>query len=229
MKIRDLALMSAFALGVPSAALEARDQFGTSGIQYPAYREGYERGIRAGEEDGRRNESFEYTDESDYRRADQGYRSQYGTRDRYRDEFRRGYAEGYRIGYSRYNTRYDDRYEDRANPRGRGMPPWANGRGRGNAPYGNAPYGDYGRYDRNDLAFTSGYNDGYEAGLDDGRDRRRNDPIAEGRYRSADHGYQREYGSRDAYKIRYREAFKQGYQRGYDDGRRYGGRSWWPF
>ena len=49
---------------------------------------------------------FEFTDESDYRRGDSGYRSQYGNRDRYRDSFRYGYQEGYRNGYGNYGGRY---------------------------------------------------------------------------------------------------------------------------
>jgi flagellar biosynthesis/type III secretory pathway protein FliH len=226
MKIRQLALLSALALAVPAAVpIDAQAQWG-GGAQVPAYREGYDRGLRAGEEDSRRNQSFDFTDESDYRRADAGYRSQYGNRDRYRADFRRGYEEGYRAGYGRYG--YDDRYD--TGRRG-ATPPWSNGRGwaRGRA-RGDSPYGPYGAPGYNDLAFTTGYNDGYEAGLDDGRDRRRNDPIAEGRFRSADHGYRREYGTREAYKIRYRDAFRQGYERGYNDGRRNTGtRWWWPF
>ncbi len=74
-------------------------------------------------------------------------------------------------------------------------------------------------------------NDGYEAGMNDGRANRRFDPIGEGRYRSADRGYERRYGSKDAYRNNYREAFRQGYSRGYEDARRYGNsRPWWlPF
>lgn len=224
MKIRHLALMSALTLMAPTAivgasapAATAPDQWGTGGAQGYAYREGYDRGLRAGEEDSRRNQSFNFTDESDYRNGDAGYRSQYGNRTLYRDDFRRGYSEGYRLGYSRYR---DPSYDTGRGwgRRGGVPPPWANGRGAG-------PYGAY----RTDLAFTTGYNDGYERGLDDGEDRRRNNPVAESRYRDADHGYRREYGTREAYKIRYREGFLQGYQRGHQDGQRYNGRSWWPF
>jgi hypothetical protein len=226
MKLRHLALLAAVALAAPAAALDARvasaapdagDQWGAGGAQTFAYREGYDRGLRAGEEDSRRNQSFNFTDESDYRSADAGYRSQYGNRTLYRDEFRRGYAEGYRLGYSRYRGQYDNGRGGWGR-RGGVPPPWSNGRGAG-------PYGAY----RSDLAFTTGYNDGYERGLDDGEDRRRNNPVAESRYRDGDHGYRREYGPREAYKIRYREGFLQGYQRGYQDGQRYSGRRWWPF
>ena len=172
----------------------------------PGYREGYDRGQRAGAEDARRSQSFDFADESDYRRADAGYRSVYGNRDRYRDSFRYGFQEGYRYGYGG-PTRV-------ARQRG-AIPPWSAGNGRGVYRY--------------DPAYQTGLNDGYEAGLDDGRDGRRYDPVSERRFRNADHGYEREYGPREAYKNQYREAFKTGYARGFADGRRYDddrGRNW---
>ena len=212
MLVRSVALVSVLALAAP-VMLDAREQWGSYGSQQ-AYNEGHQRGLRSGEDDGRRGESFNYADESDYRRADAGYRREYGNQEWYRTEFRRGFEQGYRSGYERYGYR-------------NGRPgPWENGRG--NGPFGRG--GGYGNY-RNDLAFQTGFNDGYERGLDDGRDRRRNDPFGESRYRSGDHGYDRRYGSREAYKINYRDAFRQGYERGYSDGRRNtGSRPWWfPF
>ena len=205
MVVRSIALVSVLALAAP-IMLEAREQRGYYGNQQ-AYNEGYQRGVRSGDEDGRRGESFSFSDESDFRRADAGYRREYGNVDWYRNEFRRGFEQGYRTGYDRYGY-------DRRNGRP-GPPPWSNGRG-------NSPFERYGgnyRYNQYDLASQTGFNDGYERGLDDGRDRRRNDPFAESRYRDGDHGYDRRYGPRDAYKINYREAFRQGYERGYADGR----------
>ena len=221
MVARSIVLVSALALAAP-VVLEARDQWGSYGNQ--AYSEGYQRGVRSGDEDSRRGDPYNYTDESDFRRADAGYRREYGNVDRYRDEFRRGFEQGYRIGYDR-----------NVNDRRNGPPPWANGRanGRGNG-RGNSPFERYGDYRNNqyDLAFQNGYNDGYERGLDDGRDRRRNDPFGESRYRDADHGYNSRYGTREAYKINYRDAFRNGYERGYADGRRTNTNTaprWWPF
>jgi hypothetical protein len=195
------------ALAVPAVAVAQGPWYGS-----PAYSEGVTRGARAGDEDRRRGQSYNFTDETDYRRADAGYRPQYGPIDRYRDEFRRGFEVGYRQGYSP--------------AAGRGVPPRYDGR----PPYdGRGPSGYDGRYavDRRDLATLTGYTDGYERGLDDGRDRRRFDPIGEGRYRSGDHGYERWYGPKELYKVRYREAFRSGYERGYEDGRRSGQRPWW--
>ena len=203
-----IAAVGLFSIAAPSAVP-------AQGWNTPGYNEGYQRGQSAGAEDARRGDRFEFTDEGDYRRGDQGYRSQYGNRDRYRDSFRSGYQDGYRTGYGGYgNGRYGDgQYGDGqygAPGRG-GYPPWS-GRGRDN---------------RYDPAYQTGLNDGYEAGLDDGRDNRRFDPVSERRFRSADRGYEREYGSREVYKANYRDAFKIGYQRGFNDGRRYDRRSGW--
>lgn len=176
-------------------------QFGSQGGSAAAYRDGYDRGLRAGLEDARRGNRFDFNDETDYRRGDYGYRSQYGNRDGYRNEFRRGFEAGYDAGYRNRNDGYG---VGRGGPQGG---PWTNGRGRA-----------YGRYD---AAAQQGYADGYEAGLDDGRDGRRFDPISEGRYRSGDRGYNRNYGPRELYKTNYRESFRLGYEDGFNDGRRY--------
>lgn len=176
---------------VPSLAWSAEPQWGPSNDR-PAYDEGYERGLRAGTDDYRRGDRFEFSDESDYRRGDLGYRYEYGDRDRYRGMFRRGFESGYRSGYGEYRNT------------GRGVPSWGAGPG---------------RFDR---GFDTGVNDGYEAGLNDARRAHRYDPVSEGRYRSADRGYERWYGPKDAYRNSYRTGFRQGYERGYQDGRRYG-------
>ena len=65
------------------------------------------------------------------------------------------------------------------------------------------------------MAYTNGFNDGYQEGLNDGRRRHSNDPYAESRYRSADHGFQGWYGSKEQYRLSYRDAFRQGYERGF--------------
>jgi hypothetical protein len=198
-----------------------------------AYNEGYQRGTRAGGDDGQRNREFNYQNKSDYRNADAGYRREYGDRDRWRVDFRLGFETGYRDGYSRYRPNYGGYggyggYDPNGGwrPGTGGPPPWANGRARGR---GGSQYNDY--------AFQTGFTDGYEAGLNDGRSRRRFDPVGEGRYRDGDRGYKSQYGTRDAYKFRYREAFRDGYEQGYEDGRRYdssnnrsdGRPRWWPW
>lgn len=93
-------------------------------------------------------------------------------------------------------------------------------------PNGGAVYGSQ------RIAFDNGYKDGFDKGRDDGQDRKALDPTRQGRYRSADHGYDKKYGSKDQYKVSYRDGFEAGYQAGYRETNRYGGRSnnsRWPF
>jgi hypothetical protein len=173
-----------------------------------AYNQGFERGRLAGLDADRHGNAYRFDNLDDYKRGDYGYRSEYGTRDRYRSDFRLGFEDGYRVGYAGYGN---------GNGRGQGgPPPWSNGRARG-VGRGRA----VGRYDP---ASQAGYNDGYDAGIRDAQGRRQFDPISEGRYRSGDHGYDRKYGSRDAYKLQYRDAFRSGYEEGFNDVRRYYGR-----
>lgn len=63
--------------------------------------------------------------------------------------------------------------------------------------------------------FNNGYNDGYEKGREDLGDRDSYDPVRHSRYRSADHGYNSRYGSKDDYKLVYRDGFEAGYGDGY--------------
>lgn len=73
------------------------------------------------------------------------------------------------------------------------------------------------------LAYSNGYMDGYDKGRGDGRGRRAFDPYRHGRYRSANHGYKREYGPRVDYAYAYRDGFQAGYEAGYRDARVYRG------
>jgi hypothetical protein len=213
----------AVALPMTAAAQSRVPQAGPrTQTQSTAFRTGFDRGLRLGEEDGRRNSRFDYAGKSEYRNADAGYNRNYGDRTRYQSEFRVGFEDGYREAYSRYQSStgsygstggYGGYNDGTYRPGTGGPPPWANGRGRGQ---GNGN----GSWQRNDLAFQNGFTDGYDEGLKDVRDRDRFDPSDEGRYRNADHGYKSSYGSRDAYRARYRDAFREGYQTGFDDARR---------
>ncbi|HEY3042621.1 MAG TPA: hypothetical protein VGJ39_01265, partial [Vicinamibacterales bacterium] len=68
-------------------------------------------------------------------------------------------------------------------------------------------------------AAESGYRDGLEAGRKDARNRKRFAPERAGRYRSADHNYDRRYGSKDDYRREYRVAFERGYEDGFTGAR----------
>jgi hypothetical protein len=69
-------------------------------------------------------------------------------------------------------------------------------------------------------AAARGYADGYQRGVDDGRDKDRYDAVGHANYKSADAGYDVKYGSKDAYRNNYRAGFRQGYEDGYRDGSR---------
>jgi hypothetical protein len=129
-------------------------------------------------------------------------------------------AYAYRYGYgardtSRYpETRYPDTWErdrrdnDRAVRRpGRNRDPRASG----------GIYGSQGathsRYTT--PAFQSGYRDGLQKGREDARGRGRYDPQRHSWYRSANRGYQNEYGTRSDYQVRYRDGFEIGYEEGF--------------
>jgi hypothetical protein len=199
-------LMLAAAVLVAAPACASRSPY----YRYPsnvrvaddyAYRNGFEQGRRAGEEDARRNRSFDYGRHNEYRDADRGYRRN-GDRDEYRLEYRRGFQQGYDEAYRRYarNGRYGD---PRVNPQiNRGPFPG------GGVAVPRSPAADI------------GFRDGYDQGRSDARDRHRFDPVRASRYRSGDHDYNNRYGSRDEYKREYRAAFEQGYERGYRENQR---------
>lgn len=67
----------------------------------------------------------------------------------------------------------------------------------------------------NSVPYRNGYQDGLEKGREDGRDRDSFDPVRHSRYRSADHGYNSRYGSKTDYKLIYRDGFEAGYRDGY--------------
>jgi hypothetical protein len=172
----------------------------------PAYDNGYREGVQAGERDARRNRPSGFEYDNDYRRADKGYNHRYGDREAYRYEFRRGYERGYRDAYAA-NRGYGA-YGDR----GRGYP----------QQYPNGTYG--GTYPRGGYSYRSpaaqyGFDEGYQKGREDARDRDPYDPVRQKWYREGDRHYNSRYGSRDQWKYDYRAAFKQGYDRGYREGR----------
>ena len=111
------------------------------------------------------------------------------------DRFQQGYIDGYRAGFEQFR-----------------------GFARGQGPTSSASRRVRPGYQ--DPAYARGYSEGYEKGVDDGRDRDRYDPVRHRDYRSADEGYSKQYGSKEAYENNYRSGFRQGYEAGYRDGTR---------
>src|SRR6187397_2876159 len=105
---RHLLLATMLIVTVPALTWAAEAQFGgqpgvqwgTEGALRNAYRDGYDRGVRAGAIDGRRGGSLRFRDQPSYRQADFGYRPEFGNRDRYRSEFRSGFESGYRTAFA---------------------------------------------------------------------------------------------------------------------------------
>lgn len=175
-----------------------------------AYEVGYREGLQAGRRDARsgRPTAFEY--DRDYQRADKGWNWRYGDREAYRYEFRRGYERGYREAY-RGNGGYGGYGRGGYGREGNTYP------GRSGEVYGgNYPRGGYGS---RSPAAQYGFDEGYQKGRDDARDRDAYSPERQKWYREGDRHYDNRYGSRDQWKYEYREAFKQGYERGYREGR----------
>lgn len=75
---------------------------GSSHMRQTALNAGYNEGIEEGRNDRRRNERFNFTDESDYRNASKDYNSRLGSRALYQRYFRAGFENGYRDGWNGY-------------------------------------------------------------------------------------------------------------------------------
>jgi hypothetical protein len=227
------AIATAIVLATPAAPAFAQYWPGTSrdtSYQSRAYDYGYRDGLARGEQDGRSNRAYSLDQSREYQNADRGYERREGNLRTYQQTYRNAFATGYREGYERYNrggTVYGGIGGGGYGRNGQRYPSYpSNGR--------NNPYG----YGYSSPGFDAGYSDGYEQGAEDGEDRDRFDPMRHGRYKSADRGYNRQYGSKDAYKNTYREGFRSGYERGYRDSQQYGSRGarttrqspgWWPF
>ncbi|MGE0042108.1 MAG: hypothetical protein AB7H88_13495 [Vicinamibacterales bacterium] len=64
-----------------------------------AYRSGYDDGYRAGRDDARHRDRYDPRGEREYRRGDDGYRREYGSRHAYKQDYRAGFLDGYERGY----------------------------------------------------------------------------------------------------------------------------------
>ena len=64
-----------------------------------AQQNGYTDGNRRGQDDANRRRGFNYNDDSEYRNAMRGYRSEFGDRGMYQQAYREGFRRGYEDGY----------------------------------------------------------------------------------------------------------------------------------
>ncbi len=151
------------------------------------YQNGYRDGAKHGRHEGRERDPNDYRT-PDWRQATHGYRDWMGPMGWYQRGYQEGYENGFRDAYN--NATWNDQ--------------------RGNQWYGGGQNGD---------------NPGYRIGYEDGATAARGDVSVgkpynsrpRGRYDDRDHGYRREYGSKD----RYKDDYTAGYRAGYDANYRY--------
>ena len=72
------------------------------GYYTPAFENGARDGFEKGQEDARKNRSFDPRRHSWYRSGDRHYESRYGSRQQYEDVYRRGFQQGYEDGFRSY-------------------------------------------------------------------------------------------------------------------------------
>jgi hypothetical protein len=89
-------------LGTIDDAVNGRARGGYGDV---AYERGYREGVKDGKDDGEDRDRYNPQGHGDYKDADDGYNSRYGSKEAYRANFRRGYLAGYDESYRRYNAR----------------------------------------------------------------------------------------------------------------------------
>ena len=72
---------------------------GPGGYYSPAFDNGTRDGYEKGQEDARKNRSFDPLRHSWYRSGDRRYEDEYGSREQYKDVYRQGFQRGYERGY----------------------------------------------------------------------------------------------------------------------------------
>jgi hypothetical protein len=72
---------------------------GSGGYYSPAFDNGVRDGYEKGQEDARKNRSFDPLRHSWYRSGDRDFEGRYGSREQYKDIYRRGFQQGYERGF----------------------------------------------------------------------------------------------------------------------------------
>jgi hypothetical protein len=183
------------------------DSYGNYGgsfdLRQTALNAGYNEGMKDGTEARQEGRSYDYRNQSSYRKATKDYSSRLGDRGLYQGYFREAYETGYNDGFNPQDTRYDnDGNRDNNSDRNR--------RGRNWDRYDN--YG--GTSTLRQTALNAGYNEGIKEGRKDRNNNGRADFRNNNEYQKATTDYSSKLGSRRLYQRYYRE----GYENGYYDG-----------
>jgi hypothetical protein len=78
------------------------DWGGTYDLRQTALNAGYNEGIKAGRDDGRKNRRYEFRDENAFQKATKDYSSRLGDRGLYQAYFRKAFENGYADGHAGY-------------------------------------------------------------------------------------------------------------------------------
>jgi hypothetical protein len=156
------------------------------------YEKGYNDGVSKGRHEGREHDPNDYHTPSRHQ-ATRGYKSWMGEVGWYQRGYQEGYSNGFRSGYE-------------------SVAGW-----QGNRNWGRGAYGFYGsrghdRYNSRNAASQFGFEDGAAVARADLQNGKPYNSRPRGRFDDRDHGYQREYGSKDEYKAEYAQAYTEGYE-----------------
>ncbi len=161
------------------------------------YQNGYNAGVSKGRHEGRERDPNDYQT-PDWRQASRGYQRWMGPVGWYQRGYQEGYSSGFRSGYQSivgrrgyWNGGYDG---------------WRLGGSRGYDPYQTGYEGN--------VAYQFGYEDGVAVARADIQNGKRYNSKPRGRFDDCDHGYRRQYGSKDQYKAEYANAYREGYDSG---------------
>lgn len=195
------------------AQYRTRDDYGYGRNTYRiAAQQGYQDGMNEGAKDARDNDRYKPEGAKKYKKATEGYRSEYGNKDEYKQAYRRGFLKGYDAGFGQYA-------DNRQGRRGNNDPYYGrddDGRYDRTGDYGDDNgYGGYGSNDAYRVARDQGYRDGVDHGAEHAREGKSYNPEGTRHYKDANEGYRSEYGNKEQYKQAYRESFKRGYDEGY--------------
>jgi hypothetical protein len=166
-----------------------RQGYSDQAQQY-GYQNGFNEGVRKGQHEGRERDPNDYGTPS-WRHSKRGYQRWMGSVELYQRAYQQGYRNGFRSGYEEVSRNWSGGY-------------------RGNAWQGNGWQTGYDR-DGSDIANRFGYEDGAQAAREDIYNRKEYNSNPRGRFGDRDHGYRREFGSRDRYKAEYTAGYRSGY------------------
>lgn len=156
------------------------------------YQNGYRDGVYQGRHEGLENDPYDCRTPN-WRQATRGYKNWMGPVNWYQRGYQDGYADGFQSGFQSVSNRWRDNDGDRDD--------WHRERWRDHD-------GDRGW---RSPAYRIGYQDGSGVAQRDIERHNRYDPNPRGKFDDEDHGYRREYGSKDQYKGEYANGYRAGY------------------